>query len=603
MRLALAIGTFLILAIHGVIFYNQFSHKWERNQIAYFDQAMSLARTDAEKAALAQRTPRIEQIVVSDFGETRVDRCTTCHAAADDPRFSAYAQPLRTHPYSAALGDTQKDGKWERRHKFPEFGCTVCHDGQGRGLQPELAHGEDEFWPDPLLGYAVQANWRKDFTPMLKGREYIEANCAQCHPEANFAGTPTVRKGRQLFYASNCYGCHRIEGLSDGTIGPDLSEAGRKYKIDFLWARIRDPKSVLATSIMPRFNLKDEDVKALVVFLKSRKGRNFAETEIQRYKIRATGGAELVQANIKPVQIVPAEMVRQGGQLIEDRACTACHKLGARDGGIAPDLSYEGLVRDGEWINAHFINPHSTMPDSIMPAFRFTADEFKAMTAYLVGLKTPPAMATPEATYKALCVRCHGEKGDGRGIIAEHLDPSPRDFTKAGFMNSKPMPRLVDSIRNGVAGTSMPAWGKFVDEARAKALLDYVQTSFVKEPRTELKVRQVPDVNPVPMGKDSVARGAAIFAERCTGCHGSKGDGKGPNSLDILPRPRNLRNAWFVNSVADRRLFESILYGVQGTAMPSWIDYGFSNNDVGDLVNFVRDMNPKPKGGQNAGSN
>ena len=267
MRLALAIGTFLILAIHGVIFYNQFSHKWERNQIAYFDQAMSLARTDAEKAALAQRTPRIEQIVVSDFGETRVDRCTTCHAAADDPRFSAYAQPLRTHPYSAALGDTQKDGKWERRHKFPEFGCTVCHDGQGRGLQPELAHGEDEFWPDPLLGYAVQANWRKDFTPMLKGREYIEANCAQCHPEANFAGTPTVRKGRQLFYASNCYGCHRIEGLSDGTIGPDLSEAGRKYKIDFLWARIRDPKSVLATSIMPRFNLKDEDVKALVVFV------------------------------------------------------------------------------------------------------------------------------------------------------------------------------------------------------------------------------------------------------------------------------------------------------------------------------------------------
>ena len=26
-----------------------------------------------------------------------------------------------------------------------------------------------------------------------------------------------------------------------------------------------------------------------------------------------------------------------------DRACTACHKLRDRDGGIAPDLSYEGL--------------------------------------------------------------------------------------------------------------------------------------------------------------------------------------------------------------------------------------------------------------------
>ena len=38
MRLALAIGTFLILAIHGVVFYNQFSHRWERNQIAYYLQ-------------------------------------------------------------------------------------------------------------------------------------------------------------------------------------------------------------------------------------------------------------------------------------------------------------------------------------------------------------------------------------------------------------------------------------------------------------------------------------------------------------------------------------------------------------------------------------
>lgn len=603
MRFALAIGTFLILVIHGVVFYNQFSHKWERYQIAYFDQARSLARSDAEKAALTDRSPRIEQIVISNFGETRVDRCTTCHIASDDPRFASYAQPLRTHPYSAALGDTQKNGKWERRHKFDEFGCTVCHDGQGRGLQPEYSHGEDEFWPEPLLGYAVQANWTKDYLPMLKGPEYMEANCAQCHTEADFPGTPTVRKGRDLFYASNCYGCHRIEGLSDGTIGPDLTEAGRKYKIDYLWARIKDPKSVLATSIMPQFHLKDADIKALVVFLKSRKGRNFAETEIQRFKIRATGGAELVQAHIKPVRILPGEMVRQGGQLINDRACTACHKLGEKDGGIAPDLSFEGWLRDGEWVNAHFHNPRALMPDSIMPAFRFTDDEFAAMTADLEGQKAVPAMETPEASYKALCQRCHGDKGDGLGVIAQHLDPSPRDFTKAGFMNSKPVTRLTDSIRNGVAGTSMPAWGKLLDEAKAKSVLDYIQASFVKEPRRELAVRQVPDTNPVPMSKESVARGAAIFAERCTGCHGKKADGKGPNSLDISPKPRNLRNAWFVNSVADRRLFESILYGVQGTAMPSWIDYGFNNNDVGDLTNFIRDMNPKPKGGQHAAAN
>jgi mono/diheme cytochrome c family protein len=379
---------------------------------------------------------------------------------------------------------------------------------------------------------------------------------------------------------------------------------GKKWKLDYIWGRIADPKSILATSIMPRFNLKDEDIKALVVFLKSRKGRNFAETEIQRFKVKLTGGAELVQMTIKPVQINPAEIIKQGEKLVLDRACTACHKLGDRDGGIAPDLSFEGSLRDEQWISRHFKNPKSTMADSIMPAFRFTDDEFKAMTAYLLTLKGAPAPIQGEAIYKALCLRCHGEKGDGHGPIAEHLDPYPRDLTKDGFMNSKPEARLVASIRNGVAGTSMPAWGKMLSEEQAKAVLAHVQTAFTKEPRRELKAKAVPEKNPVASNKESLDRGEALFVNRCAGCHGKKGDGKGPNSLDILPKPRNLRNTYFVDSVDDKRLFESILYGVQGTAMPPWIDYGLTNNDVGDLVNFIRSINQtqQPKGGQNAGA-
>jgi mono/diheme cytochrome c family protein len=593
MRLALAIASFVVLIVHGVVFYDQFFHRWERHQTAYFEQARSLSKNEQDRAELEARSPRIEQTIVTSFGDTRVDRCTTCHIASDDPRFAGHAQPLKSHPYSAAMGDVQRNGHWERRHKFADFGCTVCHDGQGRGLETKYSHGEDEFWPEPLSGYVTQATWRKDFAPKLKSKDYMEANCAQCHTGENFAGTPNVNRGRKLFYAMNCYGCHKIDGMSEGTLGPDLTEAGKKFKIDYLWESIVEPRANLASSFMPKFNLPEADVKALVIFLKSRRGVNFAETSLDRYK-----------AHIENVAVVipPGTAGEKAGeQLITDRGCTACHKLGDRDGGIAPDLSYEGLIRNNAWLMDHFVNPRSRVPDSIMPTFRFPEEDFQRITAYLGTLKTPPPATLPPVTYQALCERCHGEKGDGEGKVAWYLDPSPRDFTKAAFMTSKSPERFLASIQDGVAGTSMPAWKNVLTPEQRYGLLNYVLAKFTKEPIREVKPHNVPDTNPVATSAASIKHGEDVFLDRCTGCHGRKADGKGPNSLDITPRPRNLRNSAFVDSVNDRRLFDSVLYGVQGTAMPSWIDYGLSKTDVGNIVNFIHSINQKQGSQQNAG--
>ena len=574
MRLSLAIASFVVLIVHGVVFNDQFFNRWERHQTAYFEQAKAEGRS-----------PEIQQLIVTSFGDTHVDRCTTCHIAYDDPRFGSATEPLRTHPYSAAMGDVFRDGRWERRHKFTDFGCTVCHGGQGRGLENKYSHGEDEFWPEPLLGYVTQANWRKDFAPHLKGKEYMEANCAQCHTDENFAGTPHVNRGRRLFYAMNCYGCHKIDGMSEGTLGPDLTEAGKKYKVDYLWESIVEPRANLATSFMPKFNLNDADVEALVIFLKSRRGVNLAETSLDRYKAHV--------ANIAVVIPPGTAGEKAGEQLLSDRACTACHKLKDKDGGVAPDLTYEGLIRDEDWLAAHFDNPRSREPDSIMPSFRFPKEDFQLLTAYLGSLKTPPQPGSAKDTYEALCQRCHGEKGDGNGKVAWYLDPSPRDFTKAAFMNSKPLDRFLHSIEQGVSGTSMPPWGKVIRPEQREQVLTYVLETFTREPRQPIKPRNLPDSNPVAMSSESAERGEKIFLQRCTGCHGRKADGKGPNSIDILPHPRNLRNTEFVRSVPDRRLFESILYGVQGTAMPAWIDYGLTKDDVGNIINFIRSLSGK----------
>ncbi len=599
MRIALAIAALVVLIVHGVVLYNQFLNPWSSQQKAYFEQAQTRARNAAEKEELGSRNPKVEQILVSQFGESRVDRCMTCHIASDDPRFKDHFHPLKSHPYSLSMGDTKnRKGEWERKHKFNDFGCTVCHDGQGRGLDQFHAHGADEFWPDPLLGYVTQANWRKDFTH-LKGKEFMEAACAQCHTEENFAGTPHVARGRQLFFKFNCFGCHKIEGLSEGTLGPELTEAGKKLKVDYLWESIVEPRANLATSFMPQFKMSWEDTRDLAIFLKSRKGFNYNETGLSRYRAKVNPKVEAPEPEIIPASLTTSKTPAgraTGFELLDQHSCMACHKVtdgkNEKDGGIAPDLSWEGLMREPDWLFEHFKNPRNKMPDSIMPSFRDTDALFHEMTSYLAGLKTPPKLAPGAETFKAVCARCHGEKGDGLGIAAPYLDPAPRDLSKGSFLITKSRQRLLDSVKDGVEGTSMPAWGKVLNDAQITGTLDYIFASIAKEKGDQFKDHKLPDTNPVVDSPASRNRGEATFLARCTGCHGRKADGKGPNSIDILPRPRNLRNGYFIHSVGDRRMMDSILYGVRGTAMPSWIEYGLNQNDAGDLINFIRSLTP-----------
>ncbi len=80
---------------------------------------------------------------------------------------------------------------------------------------------------------------------------------------------------------------------------------------------------------MPKFNLANADVKALVIFLKSRHGINFRRNLARPVPARLNE----VKVNITPEgkpEVSGATPAARGKQLIEDRACTACHKLGDR---------------------------------------------------------------------------------------------------------------------------------------------------------------------------------------------------------------------------------------------------------------------------------
>jgi mono/diheme cytochrome c family protein len=69
------------------------------------------------------------------------------------------------------------------------------------------------------------------------------------------------------------------------------------------------------------------------------------------------------------------------------------------------------------------------------------------------------------------------------------------------------------------------------------------------------------------MTPESIEIGQQVFFEYCSGCHGRRADGRGRQSLNLDPKPQNLRNPQFIKHLTDERLFASISGGVRGTAM------------------------------------
>jgi hypothetical protein len=92
----------------------------------------------------------------------------------------------------------------------------------------------------------------------------------------------------------------------------------------------------------------------------------------------------------------------------------------------------------------------------------------------------------------------------------------------------------------------------------------------------------------------SLVHGKQVFTTNCIGCHGLNGDGKGPaNRFVANPAPRNFTDASQQLYFSDGELYDAILFGVDGTAMPAWGDV-LTVNDIWDVTNFIRTI---PNGG------
>ena len=73
------------------------------------------------------------------------------------------------------------------------------------------------------------------------------------------------------------------------------------------------------------------------------------------------------------------------------------------------------------------------------------------------------------------CAMCHGEQGDGKGIMGAALVPSPRNFTCGSMMKDIPDGQLFWIIKNGSLGTGMMSYAGLPDE-QVWQLIHYVRS-------------------------------------------------------------------------------------------------------------------------------
>ena len=89
-------------------------------------------------------------------------------------------------------------------------------------------------------------------------------------PVPQRALTPKEARGLYLYADRDCAYCHQIQGTGGHRNGPDLANMTMKGRTaSSLTKYFKDPQAVRSTSIMPKYDLPEEDLKTLAEFVLS----------------------------------------------------------------------------------------------------------------------------------------------------------------------------------------------------------------------------------------------------------------------------------------------------------------------------------------------
>ena len=352
---AMLVIAVVTLMVGSAVVFKDSTPEWKY----YQDEFRAIVAEETGAADPSLLPAGIQQIWVEPLG--RVDRCTTCHQGVTWRGLENVEQPWTTHP-RMELFDT---------HPIEQYGCTICHGGQGLALTEYDAHGFVEHWEQPLLGDTVASEYAPRNPPPLH-----EIQCNYCHRyERSTPGLAYINRAKKLVRTKGCKICHVING-DGGKLGPDLTHEGDKHAEGFDFTNLvsnqqtifnwhikhfQSPPTLVPESIMPEMNFQSRDAQALAMLVMSwRDNRNLPRAYMPGIELRDEA---------TPEEIARERRMREGdGAFFVENSCFVCHSLEAFDikspTDKGPDLSWapdDVRARFGKTVEEFLFDPTGTM--------------------------------------------------------------------------------------------------------------------------------------------------------------------------------------------------------------------------------------------------
>ncbi|MBX3332005.1 MAG: c-type cytochrome [Nitrospira sp.] len=325
-----------------------------------------------------------------------------------------------------------------------------------------------------------------------------------------------VTFGGMAYKAHACLGCHTIEEngkLIGGQQSTALQKSGQRYNMDWLYRFGQNPQDFIIHTGEFLADATDPQLRAVIGFLAAQgvtdfkyyepwTSQEFVNASVERgkglYKEYcaqchgftgkgdgpAASGLEpkpAIHANI-PFEKLPMEylynVINHGGPAVGKSPNMPYWGLTIGQQGVADVIAYlkvtfKGIpdmaAAGGDAQGGACVQPRKTAK---------APEDFLAKTSPL-----PSSAGTIRAgkelflrtAQPAACVMCHGEQGDGKGLMGAALVPPPRNFTCGTMMRDIPDGQLFWIIKNGSPGTGMMSFASLPDE-QVWQLVHYIRS-------------------------------------------------------------------------------------------------------------------------------